>query len=203
MPATPIAADFGRRPGAAAGPEFSRRVSLARFEAAPDAQGPVDELVETIVADEGERAALAERFDLHAIDRFEATVRLRRRERGRIIVMDGTVSADVVQTCVVTLEPVPARVEESFETRFAIGPAPPPPAELVLFLDEEEAPEPLEDDALDIGELSAQYLSLALDPYPRAPGVRFEYDEDETSPGAPPSGPFAALARLKRDRNGG
>jgi hypothetical protein len=202
MPANPIA-EPGRRPGPEPVPEFSRPVPLARFDAGPGAQGPVDELVETIAADEGERAALAERFGLKGIDRLEATVRLQRRKGGRMVAVDGALSADVVQTCVVTLVPLPAHVEDTFDARFTVGAAPPPPAELVIAPDEEEPPEPLEGDAVDIGELTAQYLSLALDPYPRAPGARFEYDEDEISSDAQPSGPFADLARFRQTGNGG
>src|SRR6056297_1320009 len=105
MPASQ-SADPGCRPGPDPAPEFSRPVPLARFETGPDGQGPVDELVEAIAADEGERAALAERFGLRGIGRLAATVRLRRRKGGRLVLVDGTLSADVTQDCVVTLEPL-------------------------------------------------------------------------------------------------
>lgn len=180
-------------------PEFSRRVPLDRLD---EGEAP-GELVEVIAADAAERAALAQRFGLPALDRLEATVRLGRCAGGRVITVTGTLSADVTQTCVVTLEPFATRVEDTFETRFETGPHAAPPAEVVLAPDEEEPPEPLEGSVLDIGELTAQYLSLALDPHPRAPGVQFEYQDADARQEGAASGPFAALASLAKSHDGG
>ncbi len=84
---------------------------------------------------------------------------------GGLIRLSAELDAEVMQACVVTLEPVASRVEEEFsllyggveETR-----------EVVLDA-EAEIVEPLEDGVIDIGEAVAQQLSLALDPFPRAP----------------------------------
>ncbi len=71
-----------------------------------------------------------------------------------------------MQTDVVTLDPVPGHVEDDFSLLFGGTPddaaALDPDAELV---------EPLVDGHIDIGEAVAQQLSLAMDPYPRAPAV--------------------------------
>jgi hypothetical protein len=56
-----------------------------------------------------------------------------------------------------------------------------------------ELVEPLPSDILDIGEAVAQQLSLALDPYPRAPGAI------AGAPAERPVSPFAALARWKEN----
>ena len=64
------------------------------------------------------------------------------------------------------------------------------------FDPEHEPPETIIDGVIDIGELAAQFLALALDPYPRAPGVALDQvwsDGDE-----PTSSPFAAIEKLKR-----
>lgn len=180
-------------------PEFSRVVIADKVQHR--------ELVEEIAPTEAERRALAERFELEAIGAFTATVRLRRVHGGRMIRVDGHLEADVVQTCVVTLESVPAHVSEDFGAIFA-------PPELVPDEDEvefdmvsieEDQPEPMPNGRIDIGELAAQHLSLALDPYPRAPGVEYdpvaEHEEGgdagtaEDGPRKP--NPFAALAKLK------
>lgn len=177
-------------------PEFSRVVIAEKVQHR--------ELVEEIEATEAERRGLADRFELEAIGAFTATVRLRRVNGGTMIRVDGHLEADVVQTCVVTLESVPAHVSEDFGAVFA-------PPELVPDLDdieldmisvEEDQPEPLVNGRIDIGELAAQHLSLALDPYPRAPGVEYdpvaEHEEGadvEDEPQKP--NPFAALAKLK------
>ncbi len=51
---------------------------------------------------------------------------------------------------------------------------------------------------IDIGELVAQHLGTALDPYPRKPGIAFveaEYGGKDPAPN-----PFANLARLPKDQ---
>ncbi|MEM6491718.1 MAG: DUF177 domain-containing protein, partial [Pseudomonadota bacterium] len=58
-----------------------------------------------------------------------------------------------------------------------------------------DAPEPVDGDAIDLGELAAQALSLALDPHPRAPDAPDDASYAEAD-SAPPS-PFAKLAVLK------
>jgi len=121
----------------------------------------------------------------------------------------GELEADVVQTCVVTLEPVPARVTEQFGALFApeaMVPDPEDEIEIDPNIAEEDIPEPMTNGRIDIGELTAQHLSLALDPYPHAEGIEFTGliegdDEEEDGPGAPEPekpNPFAALERLKR-----
>lgn len=179
-------------------PEFSRMVSA-------EAVRRTDGLTETIEATEKERRALAERLELEAIDSLTATVRLRPVRGGQMIRVSGRLEADVVQTCVVTLDPVPAHVSEEFEALFA------PPSmiedegdeiDLDPAQEDEDVPEPMVNNRIDIGELTAQYLSLGLDPYPRAPDVAFEEideamdDDAEVEPEKP--NPFAALERLKR-----
>lgn len=166
------------------------------------------ETVRTIEATPAERLALARRLELEALDSLAATLRLRR-VRGEMVRVSGTISADVVQCCVVTLDPVANHVEDSFEELFA-------PPHLVPEMDEvsimdflsDEIPEPFENGRIDLGELVAQHLSLSLDPFPRAPGVApveiVEVDE-ETEPGTDGGGdageerpnPFSTLAKLK------
>jgi uncharacterized metal-binding protein YceD (DUF177 family) len=105
--------------------------------------------------------------------------------------------ADVTQSCIVTLEPVEAHVEGDFERRYL------PNAE---FKDGETASHEIhvdpdgEDPAeilgreIDLGEILVEELSLALDPYPRKPGVEFTPEQDTV---AKPDNPFAVLAKLK------
>lgn len=181
-------------------PEFSR---IIHAEAARRG-----DLTETIEATESERRALAQRFELEAIGRLTATLRLRAVRGGPMVRVSGVLEAEVVQTCVITLDPVPAVVEERFEALFAPEALIDDPGEEIDFdpyLSDEDIPEPMVNNRIDIGELTAQHLSLALDPYPHAEGVAFEaYDdgpveEDEVEEPAEPEkpNPFAALERLK------
>lgn len=166
--------------------ELARPVDLSRL-----GDG---EAVHRVVASAPERAALARRFDLPAIDALSAEVRLRRVRGGAAIRLSGRLSARVVQSCVVTLEPVPADIAETFSILFADRQERP---ETVMIGDEadEDWPEPLPEGPLDIGEVVAQQLSLALDPYPRAPGAAAEAAWQNAGGGR--ESPFAPLAVLK------
>jgi len=115
--------------------------------------------------------------------------------------------AEVVQTCIITLDPVPAQVEDEFEALFAPESLIEEPGEEIDFdptLSDAEIPEPMQNNRIDIGELTAQHLSLALNPYPQVDGAVFEgfddgpLDEEEVVPEEPEKpNPFAALQRLK------
>jgi len=147
-----------KSPPTPAAPEFSRRVELARLGAL--------EAVYKIAAEPAERQALARRFDLLALDRLEAEVRLRRTSR-ELVEVSGELGAELAQACVVTLEPVRSSVQEPFTLLY--GPA--GSAEEVLMDLDSEIIEPFDGSAIDIGEAVAQQLALALDPYPRAEGA--------------------------------
>lgn len=158
-------------------PEFSRPIPVDRLR-----RGPTTERIE---ADAAERAALADRFELEAIDSLTAELRLETTRDGMVRVV-GRLEAAVTQTCVVSLEPVPAAVSESFSALFA-------PPEMIdenddeidlesLLSDEDDPPEAIVNNRIDIGELTAQHLSLALDPYPRAPGLEFDDVREHDDP---------------------
>jgi uncharacterized metal-binding protein YceD (DUF177 family) len=166
--------------------EFSRPLELSRIGAT--------ELRETIAADPAEREALARRFGLPALTRLSAELRIRRVGRD-VVRLDGDLVAEVTQSCVVTLSPVESRIAESFTQLYA----PPVEAletEVVIDVEAEDPPETLHGEVLDLGEAVVQQLAVALDPYPRAPGARLESVGADAASGA--SGPFAALAALKR-----
>ena len=174
-----------RLPAAGAGVEFSRLVDTTRL--------PRDEIVQEIAATPAERAALARRFDLLDLARLEARVRLRRLPGG-MFRLTADLEAEVTQTCVVTLEPVASRVAERVTLMFGTV-----VDEGEIELDgDSETIEPLGDGVIDLGETVAQQLSLALDPYPRAPGATGPAESDAAARAA---SPFAALARLRK--NGG
>ncbi|MGL4965073.1 MAG: YceD family protein [Inquilinus sp.] len=141
-------------------PEFSRVVGVNTL--------PRGGRTVAIEADEAERTALARRFDLLALDELKARFTLTA-GRGDTVVVTGTMTAAVVQRCVVTLDPVPAAVEDEIEAVFA-DTAGRDEAEVEVDPVAAEI-EPLVDHRIDLGELAAQHLSLALDPYPRSPGA--------------------------------
>lgn len=169
-------------------PEFSRPMpwgSVSRKEKR-----------EELEATEAERAALASRFGILEIGTLRANLRLRL-EAGGTARVRGILTADVVQACVVTLEPVPQHIEEPVDLRFL-----PEGAESE---DDPDGPDEIltEGGALELGEAIAEQLSLALDPYPRVPGAKLELEfeapeEEEAAEEEPPRpNPFAKLAALK------
>ncbi|MDE1151013.1 MAG: DUF177 domain-containing protein [Micavibrio sp.] len=144
-------------------PEFSRPISVEGIT-------PDKERTETLEANAKECAALAERFDLRSLSDFKTVMKLRRVGGGTLRV-EGILSADVVQTCVVSLQEVHAHIDGKFETYFTEESLD-LPEEIDLMLDDgESSPEMITNGHVDLGEVAAQYLSLNLDPYPRAPGV--------------------------------
>lgn len=169
-------------------PEFSRPVRIDTLGETPRAL--------SIEADEAERTALARRFGLIAVDRLAADLALTR--IGAEIRLRGALSADVVQACVATGEPVPAQVEAPFEIIFRPHPDPAGP-DAEVELDENELDVVFYDGgAVDVGEAVAESLSLSLDPWPRAPDAEAALKAAGVL-GEEEAGPFGALAGL-RDR---
>jgi uncharacterized metal-binding protein YceD (DUF177 family) len=170
-------------------PEFSRPFRVDRLGSAA--------IVQALEAGPEERARLAIRLGLTALDRLCATVTLRREAGADLILVAGRLEADVVQTCVVSLEPFASHVEDSFSESFTESPGfagDSAIAEAIEIDLDEDAPEPIAGGVIDLGELVAQFLSLALDPYPRAPGVALDA---EWTGDADSLSPFAVLQRLK------
>ena len=167
--------------------EFPRPYRLDALGEAPQAVA--------IEAEAGERAAVAARFGLVALDRLAARATLVR--HGEEVRAAGTIEAAVRQACVATGVDVPAELTAPFDLRFIPVRDEDAPAETEL---DEQALDtvPYAAGAIDLGEAVAQTLALALDPWPRAPeadaalraaGVLREGEEPE-------HGPFAKLKGL-------
>lgn len=118
----------------------------------------------------------------------------------------GRVTAKVVQSCVVTLAPVKAYVDETFDRIFSRFAEEDTAIDIDIEYDEDDPPDPL-GEGVDIGAIAIEALSLGLEPYPRAPGAAFETVR-ATPPGAEPlspeaTKPFAGLASLKKAMESG
>ncbi|MBX3560743.1 MAG: DUF177 domain-containing protein [Sphingomonas sp.] len=167
-------------------PEFSRPVALDTLGEAPRAM--------TVTADDAERAALARRFGLAAIDRLTAEASLRR--LGPAVTATGRIAAAVMQSCVASGVPVPQEIGEPFEIVFRPQPGDARPDE-EIELDEGELDTIFyEGGAVDLGEAVAQTLALTLDPYPRAQEAGAALKAAGVK-GEEESGPFGALASLR------
>jgi uncharacterized metal-binding protein YceD (DUF177 family) len=120
-----------------------------------------------IEASPEERVALARRFDLVAIDRLAARFALHRDAIG--VRASGHLSAAVTQSCGVTGDPLPARIEEDFAIRFLPEPSEEESQDEVELAEEDLDTVFYTGSALDLGEAAAETLALALDPFPRSP----------------------------------
>ena len=147
-------------------------------------------------ANDKERAAIARHLGVESVKRakFEADVLPWKRDGIRIA---GHLSVDLVQACVVSLEPVPEAVDEPFEALLVpegsrLATPEPASAEMMLDADGDDAPETFEGDTIDLAAVWMEFLALAIEPFPRAPGAELAVDEGEAKPS-----PFAALAALK------
>ena len=171
-----------------AAPEFSRIVPVDAFQATP--------FEASFEATAEERAALAERLNLARLNHFDGSFRLGKEGEGAVL--SGSWRAEVVQSCVATLEDVPDALADAFEIRFA------PLDEIRKMDDAEEVeldadydpPDPMPEDAIDAGAYLSEQLALSINPYPRKADAPLVERLDDNAPNA---SPFAQLARLKKD----
>ena len=164
--------------------DFSHRLPLDRIRGG--------ERVD-LVASEAECAAIAKRLGLVSLDRLDAHAVLE--PDGTQVRATGRVKAALVQSCVASGEPLPARVDEPFEILFV--PEPQGRGEEELELGAGELDVVFHDGAaIELGSAIADTLALAIDPFPRGPSA----DAALKAAGVlseEQAGPFAALAKLR------
>jgi uncharacterized metal-binding protein YceD (DUF177 family) len=164
----------------------------------------LDEVPETglhmdLEADSGARAAVAATAGVNEVPQLTAAFDVTRYGRDGLRVV-GTISARVLQTCVVTLDPVENEIAEQVDLMFV-----PPSAlgamgsEVTLGAEAIEPPEPMVDGVVDLGAIATEFLMLGVDPYPRKTGAVFEAPQNADAG----SHPFAALAALRSGRDRG
>jgi uncharacterized metal-binding protein YceD (DUF177 family) len=166
----------------------------------PETVGPLSRLVDImripprgqevhVEATAEECAALARGFGLPGIQALSGDYHLQASAKG--IHVTGAVKASITQICVTTLEPFDSMIEEEVEVDFAEPSG--MPAEPPTDIHEYEPPDEIVNGQIDLGALTAEFLVLGLDPYPRKPGVDFSYRD----PADEKDSPFAALNKLK------
>ncbi|MGB8816586.1 MAG: DUF177 domain-containing protein [Rhizobiaceae bacterium] len=156
----------------------------------------------TLVADAKQCAALARGHDLVEVKSFAAKLLVSKWRRDGVKVT-GSLVADIVQTCSITLEPIDAHVENEIDAIFvpehsklaridadANG-------EIVLDAQGPDMPETFSGDQLDIGQIAEEFFELGIDPYPRKTGAELPPVKDADKEPAKVS-PFAKLAALKQ-----
>lgn len=155
---------------------------------------------ERIIASDSERAALARLLGLVEIGHVETDLMIEPWRRVGLKI-EGRVKANLVQTCIITAEPVPAVIDELFTRTFLppeameSEPTSVAEAEIIVLFDQDDPPDPLVDRTIDLGAIIAEQLALSLDPYPRAPGAMWPEEGRGDDPAA--LSPFAMLGKLR------
>jgi hypothetical protein len=145
-----------------------------------------------------ECAAVAEDLDIVSCEALEADYGISALGEGRYR-LKGRLTARVTRECVVTLQPVSEKVTEDVDVAFWPFNNLPGGGEEEMEVSSIPEVEAIEHGQIDAGRVLFEVLSASLDPYPRKPGARFEWegkaDEEQPSEG----GPFASLKKLKNE----
>jgi len=160
---------------------------------------------EELIATPDECAALAKRFECKSIEGLIAKVSIKPKADKMTYHVTGSFTANITQSCIISDKPVVTVVEDEFEAWYRdISRVTPfrkkqndidPDNDEHEIRPEHEDPEIITDGILDRGEIVAQFLGLAIDPYPKADDID-ERDYIESKPEDKPN-PFAKLASLK------
>ena len=117
--------------------------------------------------------AVAKRLGIISLAKLEASLVLRRIRSEQVLEVKGEMKASLAQACVVTLDPVAEEVNETIEAHFSESATHATAEDIEVEAGGPDAPEPIENGKIDLGELVVQHLALALNPYPRKPGAEF------------------------------
>lgn len=147
-----------------------------------------------IEANEAERAALARRFNLSALDRLEADYELS--EENGAIVARGRIRAALAQPCVATGVAVPEDIDGELLLRFVEEGEDIVPGEELELDAEEYDTIGYDGQVIDMGEAVAETMALAMTPYPRSRGAD-AYLKEAGVLSEEQASPFAALLSLK------
>lgn len=157
-----------------------------------------------IEANAEELLGLAKLWNVLTVRFLKAELQISRWKKDGVRIK-GTVEAEIEQACVVTLEPVVSQINEQLEQVFVPEGSKlarltlDGQGEMVIDPDGPDLPEPFVGDTIDAGALVTEFAALAIEPYPRKPGVEFSgHTEDSGAEIIRPS-PFAALKDWKKD----
>lgn len=148
----------------------------------------------TVKAKGDELALLAKWAGVDAVRSFQAIVSLRRISQTQFG-LEADLEADVVQSCVVTLEPVESHLTRHISRELHLASRwPVEEGELTLPAGDDDVPETIASPDYDVAGPLLEEFVLAIDAYPRKEGVAFTPPPD---PSEAQESPFAVLKALK------
>lgn len=144
--------------------------------------------------DAAQRAKIAHDLGLESLPSLTARVTVRPWLDGAEIT--GRFTATVEQICSVSLDPFEQTLQGEIDVRAVPAGSDAAAAdeggEVALDPNAPDPPDVLEGDTIDVAAYVVEHLSLEIDPFPRKPGVEFEY-----TPPTQEESPFAVLKKLK------
>lgn len=146
-------------------------------------------LERTLEPDRAMRGRIARALDLASLDAFTATLAVKPARVGWTL--SGRVVAEAVQTCGITLEPLPVSIDETFAVNVVELAEPVADEEVEVSIDD-DAPDVIEDGRIDLGRYAVERLALTLDPFPRKPGAEFVQPREPAE-----ISPFAVLKAFR------
>jgi len=154
-----------------------------------------------------EKRTLAGALEVVQVQSLIADIDLKYLGNGRVSAK-GNLIANILQSCVVTLEPIECKIEETIDLQY--WPEVSSDAKKNIDGDGESIIDPLGEDEpeyytgseINLARLVFESLSSAINPYPKKPGASLDWIEN--SPGeyagdATADNPFAALNKLRTD----
>jgi uncharacterized metal-binding protein YceD (DUF177 family) len=167
--------------------ELSRVVELATLRERKTFQA-------NVVSTPEENKALAERYAILSVEAVSANVKIRSLGQDMFRVQI-RLEAQVTQACGLSLEPVPESITDEYEEVLTTS------QDMLVPFDEADPgasgpTELISHGEIDYGEIVAQLLALALEPFPRAPGHEEPFMHIEHS-----HNPFEKLTALQANSN--
>ena len=145
-----------------------------------------------ITANKSERELLSERCLVLSVNSFTARITIIK-SSSHEFEAKGSLKAEVSQICVVTLEMMINQISTQFVQKYSthdlnIS------DDLVIGPDDEQPPDPIVSDDIDLGELASEYLLLSIDPYPRS--IESDDKKYKLQTNTKEDGPFSNLKDL-------
>ncbi|MDE1937575.1 MAG: hypothetical protein KGI68_01020 [Alphaproteobacteria bacterium] len=148
-----------------------------------------------VAAHDDELGPLARWANVDAVRAFTADVELRRVSQNRFA-FEAELNADILQSCIVTLEPLETHITRHIARELHYVPRPhADDGELTLAAGDDEVPEEISSLDYDLAGPVLEEFVLAIDLYPRKEGVAFEPPKEQAET---PQSPFAVLKSLKQ-----
>lgn len=155
---------------------------------------------------DNERENICGAFGLSSLDNLQASILLKPWRKGGVEAT-GNIMANLSQPCVVTLEPVVQIIDEEVSAVFLPEGSPlakpkiDKDGEMVIDPEGADLPETFAGTIINVSDIIVEYLTLAIEPHPRAPGAELpETDADNDEDDERPPSPFAVLAQLKNQK---